>query len=253
MHIDKATMTGADDSTKAEEMFAISKEFPFVEWGILFSTFRMGEDRYPTYEWIEKTVSFSSEMNFAAHICGDLVYDILQAKPEAKTWMDKYLTKFQRVQFNFKWQTTKWDPSFYLALPAGKQYLFQVGRSEDNDVMRHAMKNGVNAGALFDRSGGRGISPEAWPQPLDGVYCGYAGGLGPDNIDGELKKIDYATPDQQHLWLDMESKIRKSIQEVHISTPDAAETPKKSSWAKESEVDMDKVRVVLVAVRNYPK
>lgn len=33
----KVTVTGADDSTNIDEMFAIRDKFPFVEFGILLS------------------------------------------------------------------------------------------------------------------------------------------------------------------------------------------------------------------------
>ena len=61
---------------------------------------------------------------------------------------------------------------------------------------------------LFDESGGRGKRGD-WPDPwpvLPGMRCGYAGGLGPDNVDEALEFVE-RHPDAR-IWLDMESGVR---------------------------------------------
>ena len=68
------------------------------------------------------------------------------------------------------------------------------------------MQLGVtNIVALFDSSGGRGL-PGKWRAPIE-IPCGYAGGLGPDNIEKELISISKVAGDE-FIWIDMESKIR---------------------------------------------
>jgi hypothetical protein len=42
---------------------------------------------------------------------------------------------------------------------------------------------------LFDLSHGTGKCPDRWPVPVQGAYCGYAGGLGPDNVGACLQQI----------------------------------------------------------------
>jgi len=37
MKINKITITGADDRTKISDLVQLQKDYPFVEWGILFS------------------------------------------------------------------------------------------------------------------------------------------------------------------------------------------------------------------------
>ena len=37
MKLTKVTLTGADDFTDPKRLIEISREYPFVEWGILFS------------------------------------------------------------------------------------------------------------------------------------------------------------------------------------------------------------------------
>lgn len=47
----------------------------------------------------------------------------------------------------------------------------------------------------------------AWPSPFPNRTCGYAGGLGPDNLETELPRIIGAA--RKHpFWIDMESSLR---------------------------------------------
>jgi hypothetical protein len=45
--LERVTITGADDSTSIDEMLALSRRFPFVEWGILVSKRHEGSYRFP--------------------------------------------------------------------------------------------------------------------------------------------------------------------------------------------------------------
>lgn len=56
--------------------------------------------------------------------------------------------------------------------------------------------------SLFDTSSGFGILPEKWPELLPELYCGYAGGLGPDNLQEQLEKIESVIGDNE-IWVDM--------------------------------------------------
>ena len=48
-----------------------------------------------------------------------------------------------------------------------------------------------------------------WPSPHIDIQSGYAGGLGPDNLLAELRRIEKLT-DFRPIWVDMETKIRSS-------------------------------------------
>ena len=49
--------------------------------------------------------------------------------------------------------------------------------------------------------------PEYWCGPIH-IYNGYSGGLGPDNLESELRKIEQVTKPEDEIWIDMETKIR---------------------------------------------
>lgn len=60
---------------------------------------------------------------------------------------------------------------------------------------------------LVDASGGRGISPSKWNHPNTQKRVGYAGGLGPGNLELELMALRLIS--QGGLWADMENKLRR--------------------------------------------
>ncbi|CAK0802614.1 unnamed protein product, partial [Prorocentrum cordatum] len=66
-----------------------------------------------------------------------------------------------------------------------------------------------NLAALLDASCGRGVAPEVQSLPVAGAHCGYAGGMGPETIDRQLREIAVVLeghPDT--VWIDMESGVR---------------------------------------------
>ena len=76
------------------------------------------------------------------------------------------------------------------------------------------MARGLNAVALFDHSGGKGRVPRHWtPIPHQEVFTGYAGGLGPDNLADELKRIHDAVGEAT-IWIDLETKVRSDDDKV---------------------------------------
>ncbi|MDF2421383.1 MAG: hypothetical protein OPY06_00025, partial [Nitrosopumilus sp.] len=52
-----------------------------------------------------------------------------------------------------------------------------------------------------------GILPDQWSAPFEGAYTGYAGGLGPDNLENELHKIAEVCGENP-IWIDAETKLR---------------------------------------------
>jgi hypothetical protein len=60
-----------------------------------------------------------------------------------------------------------------------------------------ALNKNLNVSALYDLSHGAGILPVEWKLPMDSngnlisttMPIGFAGGLSPDNVNGELEKI----------------------------------------------------------------
>jgi len=90
----------------------------------------------------------------------------------------------------------------------GKEFIFQFD-DVNNGIIESVSKSGVNCSALFDTSGGAGILPNEWPEPLQNIKCGYAGGISPENIEAQIKLIESKVGETK-IWIDMETHIRSN-------------------------------------------
>lgn len=207
MKIKYVTLTGADDSVEPKDMAILSDKFKFVEWGILFSQSKSGVTRYPSNDWVLKLLN--NNFNLAAHLCGKWVDDALNG--EITFLNNSRMHCFNRIQLNMGKDR--------LQLAMTSNGLKQAVAKVNKPVIFGGNYKYINVTSdffillypLFDCSGGRGILND-WSKPFidkDGkaLFCGYAGGLGPENIAEELKKIDNIVGDAT-IWIDMESKLR---------------------------------------------
>ncbi len=214
MKLDRVTITGADDSIKPTDLLALSKKYPFVEWGILLSLSQQGGNRYPSYEWMGYLSGMKSnnpDLKLSAHLCGRYVRDLVERgvnsfrEKRPVLWAD-----FERLQLNFHGQWHKISKGFLDALPEfkDKQVIFQVDGV--NDAAWAQCQNYCDAVPFFDASHGAGVTPTEWPSPYSGVYNGYGGGLGPHNLSAALDKISALSQEGADgwFWVDMETKVR---------------------------------------------
>src|SRR5437867_3256069 len=102
MILDRVTITGADDSIHPTDLVALSKEFPYAEWGILFSGSRQGSPRYPTLAWISDLWKASGYgLQLSAHLCGKWVRELVLDANFSWRREDQYFDMFKRIQLNF--------------------------------------------------------------------------------------------------------------------------------------------------------
>lgn len=213
MKIDKVTITGADESTSIEWMRDVSAEYPFVEWGILVSASQMASSRFPSLEWMGRLAKVQDGLQTSVHVCGKWVREICDGN-----WSG-FLTEIgtlaggaQRIQLNFHAIAhTLGDAFLHAAHQAarrtGWQLIFQVDGVNDYLASR-AHDDGINAVPLYDQSGGAGEVPGTWPVQMAGIYSGYAGGLGPDNVVAEIQRIEQVACKDSKIWIDMETRVR---------------------------------------------
>jgi hypothetical protein len=223
MQLDRVTITGADNSVSVLDLRALSEEYPFVEWGILTSLSSMDGPRFPSAKWIDELQWVSKgELALSLHVCGRWTREILTG---LRSLPADFLFGFDRVQLNFHAERTQCEPSSFrqlLQYYGPRQYIFQIDGSGGNEHLQslYGLDNEggrpVDAVALFDISGGAGVLPvDGWPKPYlkkDNVTpadCGYAGGLGPDNLEAQLPLIATAAGDAR-IWIDMETRVRSN-------------------------------------------
>jgi len=224
MKIKFVTLTGADDKTSIEGMLQLSQKFHFAEWAILFSQSKAGVPRYPSLDWVNQLLASEGTGNFAAHLCGKWVDDAQRGR---LTFLDddEVSDFFGRIQLNMagsrlekclNFENKVWECDFSL-IPV----IFGGPYSKYNLAIPTDKFRQLGVSPLFDASGGRGISAKTWPTiPLDEygkpLFCGYAGGLGPDNLEAELERISEVVGDAE-IWIDMETKLRNDKDEFDLT------------------------------------
>lgn len=183
------TMTGVDART---DLCALPEG---IEVGVLFTATPEGRHRYPERLEAVRILGELEGRRVALHVCGQRAIEALIVGALADL-----TSRVQRVQVNGR--VTENDLR-QICL----QYPLHVV------ITQHTASNadliGVdcdNHAVLIDGSGGRGISPVAWVSPTTRKAVGFAGGLGPDNILGEVARIRGVACGEW--WIDMEGKLR---------------------------------------------
>jgi len=207
--IDRVTVTGADDSVLVENLVKVQEEYPFVEWGILLSKSSEGRPRFPSVPWIEILWAVKGKLTLSGHLCGKWVRDICDGANSLYDDRPQFDGLFGRYQLNFHsyLHRIKDEAAFLYALVTLRvgEVIFQF--DDVNNELLHTMRaRGINAVPLFDTSGGAGVLPAEWPKALD-VYSGYAGGLSPENLNGQMKLISEKCGGGP-IWIDAETQLR---------------------------------------------
>lgn len=226
------TITGADDSTSIAHMQELSERYPFVEWGVLVSLRQESSPRFPGRNWIDRlmAVAGSANVNLSTHVCGRWVREMLVGDLDWEE-LPSCIQTCQRIQINTHAERHVSTLAMMAKLyeKRQKQFIFQWD-GINNHLTTAASCYGINVAALFDTSGGAGVVPASWPNPARDFPCGFAGGLGPDNVVEQLGKIAAVCPRNYETWIDMERRVR---------TED------------DSSLDMAKVERVLSLVADY--
>jgi hypothetical protein len=155
-------------------------------------------------------------LSVALHVCGKGVEDlVLNSGPsEADRLVRRIAQRAGRVQLNGFFGD---DPGMIPAIRnwcRAQQGLGLSGvitqHNAGNVSLTRALEGDPLHGVLFDACAGQGThSGTDWPECLPGLRCGYAGGLGPDTLEHDLRAIFNAAggaPD----WIDMEGCVRNA-------------------------------------------
>lgn len=205
MRLTRVTITGADDGVDPKALYELSREFDFVEWGILFSWSRVGTARYPSDEWRKR---FSVPLvgwrpKTALHLCGD---PARQALAGNENWPDAW--HYDRVQLN---GFSKYRLPFLRCAQEWRAHHEVILQCQTEAALEHAAelaRAATNVSALWDISGGRGFldfdTVCQWPAP-QGLRMGRAGGITPDNV---VEILEASADNGLETWIDMETGVR---------------------------------------------
>ena len=257
--ITTVTVTGADDSVKPSDLAEVAAEYPFVEFGILFSGTKNrvrivegdppipNKPRFPSFDWMMELlchVEPKSHLALSCHLCGQSARDFLEGVflggPQPIN------THFRRCQVNthgilHDFHARRLRETVRQMTINGQRVIFQYDNVNANAMLacvgRHVHDEYESAdlsiAALYDLSHGGGVLPEEWSHPLarTAIPCGFAGGLSPENVAGQIEKIMQVMGDAP-FWIDAET---------HLRSPD------------DRQFDLAKVRRFLEAAKPYVK
>jgi hypothetical protein len=216
MSISTVTITGADDTTNVGELVQLSQEFPFVEWAILVSKNQEGGTRFPSRPWIDELCKYAvaEHMNLAMHVCGTWVRQLMVGMLDWRALPHPLVDIAQRIQINTHAEEHVSTVAMMARLLELQDRIFIFQLDGVNDHLAYAAANyrpaldsrSIEVQGLYDVSHGAGVLPSAWPVSTDAFGCGFAGGLGPDNVVAEVDKLEAISG--KSFWIDMERRVR---------------------------------------------
>lgn len=206
------TFTGADDHTDYQDMWELARMYN-VEFGILMSPDRVGTPRYPSPTWIAGLRDWGG-LSLSAHICGGYARHCMSTGTLGWSLAPIFSDiTFSRMQINGHIDEVNKHKLVNLASSMPIELIMQ---SRDPDKFPEG--NSFTSW-LYDVSGGTGSEPKKWPrQTRDLEFVGYAGGLGPHNIE---ERISILRGLSNHFWIDMESGVRDENDRFSINKCEA--------------------------------
>ena len=202
------TFTGIDARTDLQEVRAIAARYPRAEFAVLIGS-RTGEDNpiFPPMSVVRNLRELGVQT--ALHLCGTYARQAAGEGEQTGKLMP-LCEGFGRVQINLHGDElnprrveTNGQALRHFAewAQAGSVILQHRGPFEETPIQHPRLEY------LFDRSEGAGVEGfEHWPPPPKDRRVGYAGGLGPHNIQKALE-FTQRYPDNR-MWLDMERNVR---------------------------------------------
>jgi N-(5'phosphoribosyl)anthranilate (PRA) isomerase len=206
MRLKVCSITGADAAVAVADLSAIADQFPFVEWGILVWPEQASTARCPPRAWIEAFAKEYAGRHRALHLCGQALLDFLAGRDE----MLRLMVGFQRIQLNLSVGGVgeRIDlAALAKRIAASPQWEFILQYARDQHAVLPRFEAIPNHALLFDDSAGRGVLLGPPNAPIPGHFCGYAGGLTPDNVKAMLGAIAQVVGEGE-TWIDMESGVR---------------------------------------------
>ena len=119
-------------------------------------------------------------------------------------------TQFKRVQLNLRFEDAgkKINPSdlvTHIEQHPNTEFVVQYGK--DDKALLALFADLKNVSVFHDTSAGAGKLARDYEPLITGRFTGYAGGLGPHNLAGEIKRIQKVAPGAT-IWVDAETNLR---------------------------------------------
>lgn len=212
MKLTRVTFTGIDEWTDLQRLSRLSQQYPYAEFGLLVSkNWTHNGPRFPNPAIIWKLANLWGQqpLSLACHLCGDLAIDAAHGDWSYDTFAEAMnepglIIIFERVQLNID------SKPFFDELHRFQKGRFEIIVQMQNDTLcRQFIEGGSPEGMsyLIDSSGGRGIDTPIEVVDAPDIHIGYAGGIGPENVEEKLRYL-LQYPSEGKFWIDMESRVR---------------------------------------------
>ena len=203
MNLVYATCSGTNEFTDIKNLVCLMKLYPLGEIGVQVSE-KQSPKGGARLEWIHELAAYLKHhhdtINAALHVnrtwveemCRGVVVEELEDLLELRDCCGAPF--FKRIQLNFKLGRDDVredcdDAIVMLQRRLGRRFILSFNESNARLVRRLWLK-GLLFDCLYDSSFGKGIAPDSREKPVfTNVLQGYAGGITPDNVVTELKKI----------------------------------------------------------------
>jgi hypothetical protein len=204
------TFAGVDETAEPARLIDVRSLYFTVEWGVRLAVEHQGQEAgFPPVDWIGK---LAPDLNLSAQLSGKIAKDFLQG--DDARLMDQYgafWPLFRRIQINCSTGQDCVDLTRLAQLlekNSEKQIIFR-DRSGNLDVAETLVTRGISCSVLFDQLEAQEPAQKKWPKGIKKFAgCGYAGGLGPDNIYKQLSPILNAAQSAKRWWVEMDSDLR---------------------------------------------
>lgn len=209
--LERISLTGADDKVSLAALAKLSAQYPFVEWALLYVPHNEGAPRNPSRAWRQAFFRAQLRGYSAVHLCGRQAFEeLLMGTLPAEILLA------DRLQLNINARKQDFTDAEVLAvfrksLDLGPDIILQYHEGTAT-VIREFLRELPSSvlrrvHILMDESKGTGkvLSAASPPPRLEQMYCGFAGGLAPDNMDWALSLMEQGA---KLYWADMESGIR---------------------------------------------
>jgi hypothetical protein len=212
------TFVGVDETADVESLKEIRSHYFTVEWGLWLAGESQGRVAgFPGIEWIRK---LPPGLNLSAQLWGKSASDFLQGDDsELMTEYGEVWPLFRRIQINSTDGIDQVNLSGFsrlIAKNADKQFILRI-RDRHLEVADALVAQGISCSTLFDESEVQEPAQKKWPKGLKRFAgCGYAGGLGPDNIYKQLTPILNAAQTAERWWIEIDSSLRVKEQDQEV-------------------------------------
>ena len=204
------TFAGVDETADLEKLKEIGSHYFTVEWGLWLAVEHQGRVAgFPSVEWICK---LAPGLNLAAQLRGKSATDFLRGNDaELMAYYGEAWSLFRRIQINSTDRIDQVDLSGLARLiekNPEKEMILRV-RDRNLEVADALVTAGISCSTLFDESELQEPAQKKWPKGIKRFSgCGYAGGLGPDNIYKQLSPILNAAQSAERWWVEIDSGLR---------------------------------------------